>query len=82
VLGCFRYKKYRDTNIIQIDTGGNPHPEYTSLFSGRVSSLRRTGRTSADVVTGRDGLSLPPGYALRSLADLLLPTGVYVYSGC
>jgi len=28
-------------------------------FHGLAISLRRTGRASADVVTGRDGLSLP-----------------------
>ena len=39
-----------------------------SAYRGQVTSLRRTGRASADIATGSGVLSLPQAYALRGLA--------------
>ena len=38
--------------------------KYTSLFSGRLVSLRRTGRASVDDVTGHDDCHQPRANAL------------------
>lgn len=38
--------------------------------------LRRTGRVSASVATGRRVLNLPRAYALRDLIEAFIPTGV------
>jgi len=46
-------------------------PEKHFAFRGLAISLRRTGRASADVVTGRDGLSLPLSQN-RSLRGLIV----------
>jgi len=54
-------------------------PEIYFAFRGRLVSLRRTGRTSVDDVTGRDVCHRPRANALRGLTDAFLPTGVYVY---
>ncbi|MCM3739155.1 hypothetical protein M3210_02615 [Oceanobacillus luteolus] len=40
-------------------------------------SLRRTGRASADVATGRGDLSLPRANALRGLISTAYPAGVF-----
>src|SRR5690625_485752 len=55
-------------------------PKKHSAFRGLAISLRRTGRASADVATGRGVLSLP--HSQRTLLAgshrLRFPTGVYV----